>query len=386
MASPSPPIPEFRPDASDKLLFTPGPLTTSLGVKLAMLRDLGSRDASFVETVRRIRGELLSLAGVSVERGYEAVLIQGSGTFGVESVISSIVPRDGKLLVAVNGAYGERILRIASVLGLPTAEVRSPENRTIAPDAVDRALEEDPAITDVALVHCETTTGILNPLRAIGAIVRRHGRRFIVDSMSAFGAVPFDFEACAIDFLVSSANKCIEGAPGFSFVICRREPLVSSEGRARSLSLDLLSQWRGLEANGQFRFTPPTHAILAFERALRELEKEGGIQARGARYRKNHEITVEGMRKLGFREYLAPELQGPIITSFRYPDHPAFRFDEFYDRLNRRGYVIYPGKVSSADCFRIGHIGRLFPTDVHALLGAIESTLEEMGIRQGAHY
>ncbi|MEO2014615.1 MAG: 2-aminoethylphosphonate--pyruvate transaminase [Fuerstiella sp.] len=368
------------PAARDRTLFTPGPLTTSPTVKQAMLRDLGSRDVEFIETVCSIRQTLLALAGVSRDTGYEAVLMQGSGTFGLESVIGSTVPPDGKLLVIINGAYGDRIAKIARVLKIDTAILKYSEDRLPDPEDIDRILSQDPAITNVAVVHCETTTGIVNPIEEIGQVTRRHGKAYFVDSMSAFGAIQFEFEKCEIDFLVSSANKCIEGVPGFSFTICRRDSLHATEGWARSLSLDLLAQWRGLEQNGQFRFTPPTHAILAFKQALCELQIEGGVEARGARYRANYETLVGGMREMGFGEYLSPQLQGIIITAFHYLKHPCFQFDEFYSRLNDKGFVIYTGKVSSVDCFRIGNIGRLFECDILALLTAIRVTLSEMGI------
>ena len=366
--------------AKDRTLFTPGPLTTSQTVKQAMLRDLGSRDVEFIETVRRIRQVLLALAGVSRETGYEVVLMQGSGTFGLESVIGSTVPPDGKLLVIINGAYGDRIAKIAKLLKIDIATLEYMPNTLPVPADVDRMLSLDSAITNVCVVHCETTTGIINPIEEIGQVVKRYGKAYFVDSMSTFGAVLFDFEKCGIDFLVSSANKCIEGVPGFSFAICRRELLHATAGWARSLSLDLLAQWQGLEANGQFRFTPPTHAILAFEQALCELQTEGGVEARAARYRANYETLVAGMREIGFAEYLSPKLQGTIITAFRYPNHPHFQFNEFYTRLNDKGFVIYPGKVSSIDCFRIGNIGRLFESDILALLAALRATLREMDI------
>jgi 2-aminoethylphosphonate-pyruvate transaminase len=368
------------PAARDRTLFTPGPLTTSQTVKQAMLRDLGSRDVEFIDTVRRIRQSLLALAGLSQDTGYEAILMQGSGTFGLESVIGSTVPPDGKLLVIINGAYGDRIAKIARVLKIETVTLRYPEDTPPDPADVRRSLAQDPAITNVVVVHCETTTGIINPIKEIGDVVKQHDKAYFVDSMSTFGAVPFDFEQCGIDFLVSSANKCIEGVPGFSFTICRRDSLLATEGWARSLSLDLLAQWQGLEANGQFRFTPPTHVLLAFEQAFCELETEGGVKGRAERYRTNYKALVAGMREMGFTEYLPPELQSNIITAFRQPSHPHFRFDEFYTRLNDKGFVIYPGKVSNANCFRIGNIGRIFECDMLALLAAIRATLSEMGV------
>ena len=370
--------------AKDKPLFTPGPLTTSQTVKQAMLRDLGSRDDEFIAIVREVRQSLLSIAGVSQLDGYEAVLMQGSGTFGIESVIATTVPPDGKLLVVINGSYGQRIAKIAEVLKIEVVTYCTPENETPDPSEIDRILTDDPDITNVAVVHCETTTGIMNPIEEIGEVVAKHGKSYFVDSMSAFGSVVFDFPSCHIDYLVSSANKCIEGVPGFSFAICRREALEATQGWARSVSLDLLAQWRGLEANGQFRFTPPTHAILAFHQALSELAEEGGVAGRARRYGENYDTLVSGMRAMGFREYLDRELQGHIITSFRFPDDSRFTFNGFYQHLNDKGFVIYPGKVSDADCFRIGNIGRLFKEDVTALLAAVRSTIAEMNVELAA--
>ena len=371
-------------EKKDKLLFTPGPLTTSPTVKEAMLRDLGSRDTAFIAAIETIRNSLLGLAGLSREKGYECALMQGSGTFGVESVIGSAVPPGGKLLVVINGAYGERMLKIAGVLGIECEALRCGENTKTDPDAVTSRLDADGSITTVAIVHCETTTGIINPVEETGALVRERGKTYIVDAMSSFGAVALDLEKARVDFLVSSANKCIEGVPGFSFAICRGEALARCEGQARSLSLDLFAQWKGLESNGQFRFTPPTHTILAFEKALEELAEEGGVAGRAARYSGNYDTLVAGMSALGFKEYLPREDQGYIITSFRYPTHPAFDFTEFYTRLSEKDLVISPGKVSDADCFRIGNIGRIEQDDVKKLLTAIASVLEEMGIESGA--
>jgi 2-aminoethylphosphonate-pyruvate transaminase len=364
---------------TDKPLFTPGPLTTSLTVKQAMLRDLGSRDFEFIHIVQEIRQELLKLAEAD-GRGYEAILMQGSGTFGIESVIGSITPPDGKWLFVVNGAYGQRMMQIARVLKIAASAVTFPESQPAVTEAVAMALDHDPAITHVGAVHCETTTGLFNPIQELGKVAALHKKVFMVDAMSSFGAVPLPVADWGIHYLVSSANKCIEGVPGFSFVLARRDLLEQINGYARSLGLNLLAQWRGLEADGQFRFTPPTHTILAFRQALAELADEGGIQGRAARYQYNHDTLVRGMRMLGFTEYLRPEDQGYIITSFRYPDHPNFDFNRFYETLNEKGFVIYPGKVSDAACFRIGTIGRIRATEVRALLVAIRDTLTEMEI------
>lgn len=368
------------PTAADKPLFTPGPLTTSRTVKQAMLRDLGSRDAEFIETVRRIRNELLSVAGVSQADGYEAVLTQGSGTFTVEAVLSSAIPPQGKLFAIINGAYGQRIAAIAKRHGIEVVAVTCRENERPDVAQIERVLRYHADLDMVAIVHCETTSGIMNPIEEVGRLVQNHKATYFVDSMSAFGAVPFDFKGCHIDFLVSSANKCIEGVPGFGFAICRREALLATEGWTRTVSLDLLAQWQGLEKNGQFRFTPPTHAILAFDQALRELASEGGVAGRAKRYQENHELLSRGMRELGFVEYLPCELQGYIITSYCYPEDDRFQFEAFYNCLSDKRQVIYPGKVSDADCFRIGNIGRLFPSDIRTLLAAVRETVQEMGL------
>jgi len=345
-----------------------------------MLRDLGSRDYEFIELLKDIRRKLVELGQAGPEQ-YTAVLMQGSGTFGLESVVSSTVPPGGKLLVIINGAYGKRLVKMASVLKIETVTLEFPENTTPALEQVEAALHDNQGITNVAVVHCETTTGIINPIREIGKIVGRTGAAYFVDAMSSFGAVPINLCECGIDYLVSSANKCVEGVPGFAFVLARIRSLEKTAGYARSLSFDLLDQYRGFEKNGQFRFTPPTHALIAFRQALAELDAEGGVSGRAGRYRHNYETLIQGMRRLGFKEYLRPEDQGHIITSFLYPRDGGFQFEDFYERLNDKGYVIYPGKVSDADCFRIGNIGRIFESDVRALLAAIRETLTEMNVK-----
>ena len=372
---------KMPPPAHDKTLFTPGPLTTSLSVKKAMLHDAGSWHYEFNETVAGIRSTLLEIAGLSREAGFEVILMQGTGTFGVESVFSSGIPPNGKLLILANGAYGERMALMASQLKIDSTVLRSPENEPPDLNLLGQTLASDPQITHVATVHCETTTGILNPIDEIGQRVKAQGRIFILDAISSFGAIPIDFAAAGVDYLISSPNKCLEGVPGFSFVLARRSCLLATEGFARTLSLDLLGQWKGFEKNGQFRYTPPTHTILAFQQALREFADEGGVPGRAARYRRNHEVLISGMTDLGFRPFLHPSRQSYIITSFHYPADSHFSFLEFYRLLSSKGMIIYPGKLTQVDCFRIASIGRIFEADVFALLGAIRASLGEMGVR-----
>jgi 2-aminoethylphosphonate-pyruvate transaminase len=364
----------------DKLLFTPGPLTTNVNVKEAALADLGSRDSTFISVVRHIRQELLALAHVEAP-DYETVIMQGSGTFGIESVISSAITESGMLLNIVNGAYGRRISRMARIHSIPLIELNYEENQLPDLPEIESLLRSDPRITHVALIHCETTTGLINPVVEIGEIAARYNKAYIVDAMSSFGAYDIDLKKFNIDYLISSSNKCIEGIPGFSFILARRSELEKCRNQARSLSLDLYEQWSGLNSNGQFRFTPPVQVLLAFSEALDELMREGGIKARAERYSENNGLLVAGMKKLGFKVYLPQELRGYIITSFLYPSHVDFSFDTFYSILNDKGFVIYPGKLSKVDCFRIGNIGQLFTIDIHMLIDAIEETLHDMKIK-----
>ena len=364
--------------ANDKPLFTPGPLTTSRTVKQAMLRDLGSRDGEFLRVVREIRSQLLKIA--ALESDYECVLMQGSGTFSIEAVLGSTTPPDGRILILANGAYGKRMVKIADALRIPRIVIEYAEDcQTNAAD-VERALQNDATITNIAMVHSETTSGLVNDMHAVGVVAKKFNKTFFVDAMSSFGGIETDWRASNADYIVSSANKCIEGVPGFGFILARREKLLQTEGWARSLALDVFAQWKGLESDGQFRFTPPTHALLAFHQALSELENEGGVKARAARYRANYETLIHGTRALGLQEYLRAEQQGPIIVSFHYPRDARFDFSKFYASLNDKGFVIYPGKVGNASCFRIGCIGRLFPSDMQNLIQAMRATLSEMGV------
>jgi 2-aminoethylphosphonate-pyruvate transaminase len=367
------------PPARDKLLFTPGPLTTSAGVKQAMLRDLGARDPAFLALVADVRARLLGLYGLAQADGWEAVLLPGSGMFAVEAALSCMLPRSGgKLLALVNGAHGERLARIAAVHDLACEVLRAPEDRPHDPGAVRTALARDPALTHVALVHVETTSGVLNPQAEIGAVARAAGRTFFVDATSAFGALPVDFGT--VDLLAASADKCLEGVPGLAFVLARRSALAELEGRARTLALDLFAQWRGLETDGQFRFTPPTQVVLALRQALLELELEGGVAPRGARYRANHVRLRAGMEALGFRAYVPAAHSAGIIATFLQPGHPRFDFADFYRRLSERGFLLDPGKLTQVDGFRVANIGRLFRADVDALLLAVAAVLDEMGV------
>lgn len=354
------------------LLLTPGPLTTSETVKEAMMSDWCTWDEDYnIGIVEKIRKELVGLASSRPEE-YTAVLMQGSGTFCVEATLGSTIRPTDNLLIAANGAYGNRMGVIASYYGIQHHVLKFEETQPVDPKAIEAYLDEHPEVTHVSVVHCETTTGVLNPLAEVAAVVKGKGKTLIVDAMSSFGGVPIDMAALGIDFLISSANKCIQGVPGFGFIIARRSLLEQCKGIARSLSLDLFDQWDAMEkGHGKWRFTSPTHVVRAFMQALNELKAEGGIAARHARYCENHRTLVEGMRSLGFRTLLPDDEQSPIITSFYYPE-ADFDFKAFYLKLKERGFVIYPGKISQADTFRIGNIGDVHPQDFVRLVEAIK--------------
>jgi 2-aminoethylphosphonate-pyruvate transaminase len=359
------------------LLLTPGPLTTTRTVREAMLRDYSTWDVDYNTLVNDVRQRLVRLATDSDE--FTSVLMQGSGTFAVEATIGSVIPPGGRLLVVNNGAYGKRMLTIAERLKIPAVEAPFDETQPVNADAIEALLKKHADVTHVAMVHCETTTGMLNPAAEVGERVRKHGRIYILDAMSSFGGIQLSMESLSADYLISSANKCIQGVPGFGFVIARRTELKRSEGFARSLSLDLFDQWREMErSGGKWRFTSPTHTVRAFVQALAELDAEGGVAAREQRFSENQKRLVAGLRNLGIATLLPDELHSPIITSFVCPPE-HFAFNDFYNRLKARRFVIYPGKVTAADTFRIGTIGNVYPADIDELITAIAETGREMG-------
>ena len=361
------------------LLLTPGPLTTSKTVKQVMMQDYCTWDDDYNRIVSDIRGRLVRLGGGGDE--YTAVLMQGSGTFVVEATLGSTIGPGGKVLVVNNGAYGNRIGQIVRRLGIDGLVIDQSEVVPADLGQMEEALATDPAITHVAMVHCETTTGLLNPAAAVGALARQYDKIYILDAMSSFGGVEMTLGEIGAHYLVSSANKCIQGVPGFGFVVAHRETFERTEGFARSLSLDLFDQWQTMEIDGgKWRYTSPTHTVRAFAQALNELDEEGGVAARSARYAQNHRLLVEGMERTGFRALIAPQHQSHVITAFLYPDDAKFSFRPFYEAMKARRFVLYPGKVSHADTFRIGTIGHVFPEDIRQLLGCVGEVVAELGI------
>ena len=367
---------------NDPILLTPGPLTTSLATKQAMLRDWGSWDASFNAITGTICRDLVEV--VHGEATHVCVPLQGSGTFSVEAALANLVPRGGKVLVPQNGAYCQRIVRILKVIGRGHAALDLPEDKQPTGAMVDEALRADPAITHVAQVHCETGTGILNPLPEIAESCARHGKGLIVDAMSSFGAIDIDVSRYPVDAVVAASGKCIEGVPGMGFVIARKAVLEKSQGNSHSLAMDLFDQWTYLQKTTQWRFTPPTHVVAAFRAALDQFLAEGGTPARGARYARNCETLVDGMSALGFKTFLPRAIQAPVIVTFHAPGDPNYAFKPFYDRVKGRGYILYPGKLTQVETFRVGCIGAIDANEMRNVVSAIAETLREMGVTKMA--
>lgn len=359
------------------LLLTPGPLSTAAEVRDAMRLDLGSRDPAFLAVTARIRERLVALT--PQPEAFEAVPMQGSGTFAVEAMLCTLVPPGGAAVVLVNGVYGARAAEILSRAGRRTVVLTTPEEDAPDPAVLERTLAGDPELKHVVAVHCETTTGQLEPLSEISSITARYGRKLLVDSMSAFGALPLD--GIVADAFAASSNKCLEGVPGLGFVLVRRSAMEASAGQAHSVSLDLHAQWSRLAKDGQFRFTPPTHVMLALDAALRLHSEEGGVAGRGARYRENLRVLVDGLRALGFVPLLPSERQAPIIVTFRAPADPAWNFGLFYEALRSRGFAIYPGSLTRAPSFRVGCIGQVFPKDMERFVAVVAEVVAQLGLR-----
>ncbi|MCR9237584.1 MAG: 2-aminoethylphosphonate--pyruvate transaminase [Alphaproteobacteria bacterium] len=367
------------PPLGEPYLLTPGPLTTAYSVKEAMLRDWGSWDGDFRAMTAQLRTDLLDLIG-DTDNAFDCVPIQGSGTFVVEAMLASFLPRESKTLVLVNGAYGNRIAETLKYLGRDHTIIDKGDYLPPRAIEVAAALEADPAISHVVVVHCETSSGILNPIKEISDTVYQAGRKLLIDSMSAFGALPVEVDAINYEAIVASANKCIEGVPGFGFVIGRKSELEMAKGRSHSLSLDVHAQWANMNKTGQWRFTPPTHVVAAFMEALRLHKEEGGVAGRGQRYTENRDVLVKGMRDIGFETLLTEPWLSPIIVTFFNPDHASFEFQKFYDAMKQRGFIIYPGKLTVVDSFRIGCIGHMDGVIMQQVVDAARDVLLELGV------
>ena len=365
----------------DKILLTPGPLTTTLRTKLAMLRDWGSWDSDFNQVTARVRASLLKI--IHAEDSHVVVPLQGSGTFSVEAAVATVVPRDGHVLVMDNGAYCKRAAKLATLMGRKCTVMPFDEAAQVSPAALDDKLKADGSITHVILIHCETGAGVLNPLPEVAAVCARHGKGLIVDAMSSFAALPIDAREVTFDALIAASGKCLEGVPGMGFVFIRKAVLDGCAGRSQSLAMDLHDQHVYMEKTGQWRFTPPTHVVVALDEAVRQFEEEGGQPARLARYTKNYQTLIHGMSRLGFMPFLEPSIQAPIIVTFHAPGDARYDFKAFYQAARARGFILYPGKLTQVETFRVGCIGAIGSDEMEQAVHAVALALEDMGIASG---
>jgi 2-aminoethylphosphonate-pyruvate transaminase len=366
----------------DKILLTPGPLTTTLRTKLAMLRDWGSWDDEFNAITARLRMRLLDI--VHGQDSHVVGPLHGSGTFSVEAAVATVTPRGAHLLVPDNGAYCKRAAKLALLMGRKVTLMAVPEDRPIGVAEVEAKLAAEASITHVVLIHCETGTGVENPLAAIAALCEKCGKGLIVDAMSSFAALPIDARTMRFDALVAASGKCLEGVPGMGFVFIRKAVLDACAGVSHSLAMDLHDQHVYMEKTGQWRFTPPTHVVAALDEAVTQFVEEGGQPARLARYQANCKALVDGMARLGFKPFLAAAMQAPIIVTFHAPADPTYDFKRFYAAAKERGFILYPGKLTQLETFRVGCIGAIGPNEMRQAVEAVADTLREMGISSGA--
>ena len=360
----------------DAILLTPGPLTTTLRTKLAMLRDWGSWDADFVAMTAELRRQLVAV--LHGEDSHVVVPLQGSGTFSVEAAVATLVPRDGHLLVLDNGAYCKRLGKVATLMGRRTSIMSHAEDEAVSADALDAKLRADPSITHVGFIHCETGTGVLNPLQAVSDVCKRHGKGLIIDAMSSFAALPIDARVVTFDALVAASGKCLEGVPGMGFVFIRRAVLAGCENNSHSLAMDLFDQHAYMERTGQWRFTPPTHVVAALHEALKQFVEEGGQPARLTRYADNCATLIDGMDGLGFKPFLPAALQAPIIVTFHAPAVSNYDFKTFYAAAKQRGFILYPGKLTQVETFRVGCIGAIGRNEMQQAVNAIGDSMREL--------
>ncbi|WP_374439058.1 2-aminoethylphosphonate--pyruvate transaminase [Pseudomonas panipatensis] len=360
------------------VLLTPGPLTTSYRTRRAMLVDWGSWDSDFNALTASVCSRLLGI--IHGQASHACIPLQGSGTFAVEAAVGTLVPRDGKVLVLINGAYGKRLAKICQVLGRDFSTFETAEDVPTTATDVERLLAADPRVSHVALVHCETSTGILNPLEEIAKVVEAHGKRLIIDAMSSFGALEIDARRVPFDALIAASGKCLEGVPGMGFVFARSSALAASAGNCHSLAMDLQDQHAYLAKTGQWRFTPPTHVLAALHEALTQYEEEGGLAARHQRYAENCQTLLAEMAALGLRSFLPAPIQAPIIVTFHAPRDARYRFEDFYRRVRNKGYILYPGKLTQVETFRVGCIGQVDAQGMREAVAAIAESLREMEV------
>ncbi len=357
------------------ILLNPGPATTTDTVKQAMVvPDICPREKEFGKVMEEVSKGLVRIA--ANEESYTAVLFGGSGTAGVEAVLTSVGTIGNSILVVNNGAYGARMCQICEAYEIPYTEWKDSPMKELDFERLEQYLEEHHSEhAYIAMIHSETTTGIVNDIGRVGEMAKKYGLELIVDAMSSFAGIPIDMEKMNVTYLVSSSNKNIQGMAGVTFVICRKDALLSLKGtKPRNFYLNLYAQYEYFQKEYQMRFTPPVQTLYALRQAIAELEEET-LEGRYARYRENWETLDRGLERLGFVRPLPANVQGPIITTVLEPEDESFSFEEMHDYLYARGFTIYPGKIGEQKTFRIANIGAIDKQDIEAFLACLEEYL-----------
>ena len=365
------------------LLLTPGPVSVSASTKAVMLQDRASGGEEFVRDLNLARDYMVGLVGGT--GAYTAIPLPGSATYANEAVIATLVPEGGKLLIHSNGVYGDRLIEICNHTGKPYAVIRTQPFVPPTAAQVEAAIAADPAITHVFVVHCETSTGVLNPLEPIAELCRQHSLGLLIDAVASFGAMPIDAKRLGLQAVTVSSNKCMQSVPGVGWAVVQKTALEGARGRCTTLVLDLWDQAQHMDRTNAFRFTPPTQVLAAFAQACREHEAEGGTQGRLARYRGNWRRLVDGMRQLGFTTVVPDEAASPIVATFHNPPDPRFSFQALFEGMKRRGFIIFPGRLALADTFRIGCMGDVTEADMAEAVQAVAETMREMGVAGLGH-
>lgn len=362
------------------IVLTPGPTTTTYSVKYAQIvPDICPREWEITNLIRNIRSDLVSIAEGNDE--YTAILFMGSGTAVIDSVINSVVPIGKKILIVNNGAYGERMVKIAQTYCIDFVELAFPWTETPDIDLIEKTLKNDPQISHLAMVHHETTTGLLNPLEEIAVIAQSFNIVLIVDAVSSFAGVPIDIKSRKIGYLASTSCKCLQGMAGISFVICNKNEVQKlSQSPPRSFYLDLFQQYKFLEEKNETRFTFSPQLLYSLDKAISEFKAEG-IEGRSNRYYKNWEVLTEGLQTLGFKLLLEKEKQSRLLTSIIEPNHVNYNFSDMHDLLYADGFTIYPGKINSLKTFRVANVGAINHFDIQAFLLTLEEAMEAMDLK-----
>ncbi len=364
----------MKPEIERKILLNPGPATTSDTVKYAqVVSDICPREQEFGEVLTSLRRDLLQVINAS-EKLYTTVLFGGSGTAVMEAIISSVMFPGSKLLILVNGAYGQRMCEIADTYNLSYEALKMEWGEPLDFEEAARIIE-DKSIDHVAMVHHETTTGILNPLKKFMKFKNKYGCTLILDAISSYAGVQIDLNETPIEYLMSTSNKCLQGMPGVAFAVCNKESLGALESvKPRSYYLDLYKQYRNLEDKNQTRFTPPVQTIYAMRAALAELMTEG-LNKRISRYENNWLTLKKGLERIGFKFLLDPIDESKILLTIIEPNNENFNFETLHDELYSKGFTIYPGKINKDKTFRLSILGELKQQDIKLFLTTLNEIL-----------